>query len=238
MAKLTSNQGSGLKGEEKMRFLAIFLALWILNGCETANKGVKKQDNPVSEVDPSVGNIRVAIVGRHKKNNLLLVNQSNRQYLFPKDFAKDADRNKLPLQALEYRAAHLSFHDTTAITIVEDKVMEKLMSLLQEYRFYEYAQSLPAQDIGKPDWPERDSILLEHNNTLHVLTREEKLVDSTKRATKQGETYRIAKGLIRQAEATGYRPLQILQNIDGKNLFKENQQNLERDIQSLQKKKN
>jgi len=205
----------------------IFLFL-VMIGCQS---GPSQTDVDLSQGKSSnIGNIRIGILGKHRKSNLLVVNQSNRRHLFPKEFA---DPQKLTLSDLEYRASFLSFHDNTSVTLIEDEVMEQLLSLFVQYRFGEYAVPCKVDDFKNPGWPERDAILLEQNDEMLVLVRDEKLVDHEKKVTKQGTAYRTLKYYVLQAQRAGYRPMQVLDQVDGKEFFKKEQKNAREEMRRV-----
>ena len=211
----------------------IFLFLfWMMVGCQS---GPSQMDaGSQQQKSSNIGDIRVAILGKQRKSNLVMVNQSNRRHLFPKEFS---DLKNLTLSDLEYRAPFLSFHDNTSVTMIEDEVMEQLLSLFVQYRFGEYATSCNIEDFKNPRWPERDAIFLEQNGEMLVLVRDEKLVDQDKRVTRPGTAYRTLKYYVLQAQQAGYRPMQVMEGMDGKEFFKKEQKNAREDMQRIKENK-
>ncbi len=195
------------------------------------------EDDGVPYINPAnIGNIRIAILGQEKKSNVVLVNQSNKQYLSLQDFAKEQSRDEVPLSSLKYKSSELSFDTNTVVVIVEDIVMAKLLGLFEKYAFQNFAESCTPRHFSNPQWPERDAIFLEDNGQWSTLLRDEKLTNEARQETQKAQTYRILKSYILQAHATGYNPMQVLYNIDGQKMFQEKQRQLEQSPQNLQRK--
>ena len=207
------------------RFFLLAMISMLLS-CQTATN---KQNLDLPDVDPnSIGKIRIAIIAANKKGNVLLINQSNTRYLKAQSFAKGQAREKLPLTSLKYQSDHLSCVDNTVVVIVENEVMAKLLALLQRCSYTNYAIPCTKKQISSPDWPEREAIFFDDNGSFSAFIKNAHSLNQAPQASQRYLDYRTLKFYILQAQTTGYKPMHVLLNIDGKKIFRENQKNLEK----------
>ena len=214
------------------RCVLIFLLFCL--SCQSNNG--KSQDYDLPEVSSeSVGNTRIGLFGAYKKNNLILVNQSNERYLQPQEFVEIKNRKEIPLTSLKYIRENKPFEDSTAIVILEDDVMAKILAVCLKERLEQNSESVSQEEWNGTNWPERDAIFLEREGQRWVLVREEKLIDSNQRPTQKSKIYSTIKYCILQAQMTGHRPMHVLPNTDGSEIFRSSQNRLNQDKKKWKK---
>lgn len=200
---------------ELSRFLVIAI---LFAGC-AGNQEVTQPVQPfnavyidVPQIDPeTIGDVRVAIVTRHKMSNVILVNRSNRKYLYEENQSKP--RRETPTSALKYRATLLPFDQRTELSILEDDAMAQILGLLDKCRYYGHAVQCTVEQVGNTEWPTRDTVVVEKNGQIYALTREERQLDVSKHETEANRSYRIIKNNILLMKYYGYRPINIQQRI-------------------------
>lgn len=211
----------------KYYYIIIFIICLVLTSCQTTQSA----DAPSSAEVKRVGECRLAVLGKFHNNNLLLVNKTNKRYLYGEQVHDSID---IDPNTLLYSAKQFNLKDNTSVTIVDDAVMAKMLSLLKEYNFFAFAKSCSLQDFQKNNWPEKESILLEKNGQCHLFQRPEHMVDIEKKLTEKGKTYRYLKNFIYQAQATGV-PARLTTRKSEIESFQRNQNQLQ---QNLQQKRN
>ncbi len=212
----------------------VWILLFFCLACQSNREKVEDYGD-VPYVSPnSMGDVRVGLFGPYKNHNLILVNQSNQKYLQPQDFAESTNRKEIPLTSLKYLGDHGSFANNTAIVIVEDEVMAKILGIFIKERYEENSEPI-AEEWEREDWPERDAIFLEQGGQRSALVREEKLVDG-KRPTQKSIAYSRIKYCLIQAQMAGYRPMSVLHNANASDLFRKSQNRLDQDRQKWNKK--
>lgn len=210
----------------------------ILSGCATNSEVSQTQEDNLPNIDPTqIGNVRIALVSQERQQtNVVLVNQSNSQYLIAQDFVKEQEGDDIPITALKYRAPELSYDNKTVIVILEDEVMAKLLAIFQKYNFDNFAEPCSRKDFQESNWPARDAIFAERGRDWQILVRDAKLMNEAQMPTPKAQTYRILKSYILQAHLTGFKPMQVLYNTQGSQLFQNSQQQLEQDSRKFQRK--
>ncbi|NUM34589.1 MAG: hypothetical protein HUU50_08600 [Candidatus Brocadiae bacterium] len=214
------------------RYLCVLI--FICLSCQSNREKVQDYGDLPHVSPDSIGNVRVGLIGPYKNHNIILVNQSNQTYLQPQDFVETKNRKEVPVNALKYLGDHGSFENNTAIVIVEDDVMAKILGLFIKERFEENAEDI-SEAWHQKDWPERDAIFLEQDSSRMALVREEKLVDG-QRPTQKSIAYSRIKYCLIQAQMAGYRPMHVLHNANASDLFKNSQNRLNQDRQKWNKK--
>ena len=199
-----------------MKFIIIIISCLFLFSCQTTQNS-NLDDAPSKSEIHQVGECRVGILGKNHKNNLILVNESNKKYLH---INKQEDEFGLISTTGNYTAKELSLQDQTSVTIVEDIVMAKVLSLLKSYRFYTFAQSCDISQFQDPQWPVRESLFLE-----------QKMIDDNKKITDKGKTYRTLKSFILQAQATGRNANITTKQENAEQILRQNQQAIQQNFQ-------
>ena len=180
----------------KYYFIIICIICLVLTSCQTT----QSSDAPSSSEVKRVGECRLAILGKFHNNNLLLVNKTNKHYLNGSQIQDSID---IDANTLLYSARQFNLQDNTSVTIVDDAVMAKMLSLLKEYNFFSFAKSCSLENFQKNNWPEKESIFLEKNGQCYLFQRPEHMVDIEKKLTDKGKAYRYLKSFVCQAQATG-----------------------------------
>ncbi|HON45695.1 MAG: hypothetical protein KBC30_02105 [Planctomycetes bacterium] len=216
-----------------MKFIIIIISCLFLFSCQTTQNS-NLDDAPSKSEIHQVGECRVGILGKNHKNNLILVNESNKKYLH---INKQEDEFGLISTTGNYTAKELSLQDQTSVTIVEDIVMAKVLSLLKGYRFYTFAQSCDISQFQDPQWPVRESLFLEQNGKCKIFIRDEKMIDDNKKITDKGKTYRTLKSFILQAQATGRNANITTKQENAEQILRQNQQAIQQNFQHWENKK-
>lgn len=221
----------------KIFLLLFFSTSFVVIGCSSTTSNLAEEDN-LPYVDPSqIGNVRLALLSKDRESNIVLINQSNTRYLKPQDFVEETDREKVPITALKYQATELHYDNKTVVVIVEDEVMAKLLALFQQYGFDNFAETCSRSQFADSTWPARDTIFAERGSQWQILTRDSKLMNEAQQTTPKSQTYRILKSYIWQAHLTGFRPMQVLYNVQGTQIFQNSQNQLQQDIKNIEKHK-
>ena len=216
-----------------MRLLLALLLVLTTWGCAGSAKSKSTPANKKKEY--KIGSVKIAIIGPRRKYNMVVVNESNQTYLQLKDFAKNRPRREAPTTAFYYQDPYLP-GSNPAVAIIEDEVMAHLLDLLANYAFYAKARACSPKELQDPHWPEREAIVVDQGGNLMVLSKPG-MVDSRKMVSKDGEAYRIIKFYSYRAYRDGYRPMRVLQNIDGVSIFEKSRKQLDQDAKSHDVKK-